>query len=112
MNSTPGRLAGGGIRELPESMRAGILRRLKEDQGKRFRIKSARYRISGFRDPDSGEWVTRNPRNGNYYRVKDGRHRTEVRPTPQIIARSNMLALEVEIDRGKGPRIYYVSVPK
>lgn len=112
LNSTPGRLAGSGIRTLPESKVAGILKRLKVQQGRGFRVKSARYRVTGFRDPGSGEWVSRNPRNGNYYRVRNGRHRTQVRPTPELLARTDMLALEVEIDRGKGPRIYYVSIPK
>lgn len=111
MNSTPGRLTGSGIRPLPESMIDGMLRRLKQQQGRGFRVKSARYRITGFRDPDSGGWVSRNPRNGNYYLVRSGRHRTKVRPTPQLLARTDMMALEVEVDRGKGPRIYYVSVP-
>lgn len=112
MNSTPGRLSGGGIRRLPDEKIAAMLKRLKVQQGRGFRVKSVRYRISGFRDPDSGQWITRNPRNGTYYRVRDGRHRTKVRPTPELIRRSDMLALEVEVDRGKGARVYYVSVPQ
>lgn len=112
MNSTPGRLSGGGIRPLPRPMLDFLLQRLKDQQGKGYRVKSARYRVTGFRDPESGDWVSRNPRNGTYYRVKDGRHRIKVRPTKEILARTNLLALEVEIDRGKGPRIYYISVPR
>ena len=112
MDSKPGRLTGRGIRPIPDAQIDAMLRRLKVQQGRGFRVTSARYRISGFRDPDSGQWITRNPRNGNYYRVRDGRHRTQVRPTPEILRRSDMLALEVEIDRGKGPTIYYVSVPQ
>lgn len=112
MNSVPGRLTGGGIRTIPEAKRAGMLRRLKIQQGKGFRVVSIRYRVTGFRDPESGDWVSRNPRNGSYYRMRDGRHRTKVRPTAEMLAQTNLMALEVEVDRGKGSRIYYVSVPK
>ena len=112
MNSKPGRLSGGGIRTLPADRVDGMLRRIKaEGSGKSRKVRSVRYRITGFRDPDSQQWVSRNPRNGNYYRVRDGRHRTKVRPTGDMIRRTDMLSLEVEVDRGREPRIYYLSVP-
>lgn len=110
MDSKPGRLTGGGIRTLPAEKRAGMLRRLKLEQGRGFRVTSVRYRITGFRDPGSGEWIVRNPRNGNYYRQHAGRHRTPVRPTPELVSRADMMSLEVEVDRGHGPTIYYVSM--
>lgn len=112
MNSVPGTLRGSGIRPLPPAMLDRMLRRIKEHgSGKSRRLRSARYRVTGFRDPNSGQWVSRNPRNGHYYRMRDGRHTTKVRPTVGLLKRSDMLALEVEIDRGKGARIYYVSIP-
>lgn len=124
MHSTPGRLTGAGIRRLPQERVAGMLARLKVQQGKGFRVAGVRYRVAGFRDPDSGDWVSRDPRNGQYYAVhgsargarkaagQAARHRTQVRPTAELLSRSNMLSLEVEVDRGKGPRVYHVSVPR
>lgn len=110
MHSEPGRLTGAGIRPLPASLRERLLDRARDRAGKRIRLKSARYRVTGFRDPDSGAWVSRNPRNGNYYKQDAGKHRTKLRPTVELLARSDVLALEVEIDRGQGPRIYHMSV--
>lgn len=113
MQTEHGRLTGSGIRTLPEAKVDAFLARLKVDQGRKFRVRSVRYRITGFRDPNGGDWVSRNPRNGQYYRVRGGRHRTQVRPTPELLARTDMMALEVEVDRGgnAGPTIYHVSVP-
>lgn len=112
MNSRPGRLSGGQIRTLPPDRVEGMLRRIKlEGSGKSRKVKSVRYRISGFRNPDDGSWISRNPRNGQYYQLHDGRHRTRARPTPEMLARSDMLALEVEITRVKGSRVYFVSIP-
>lgn len=111
MNSTPGRLRGSGIRTLPSERIPPMLERLKIRHRKGFRVRSVRYRIAGFRDPDTGGWISRNPRNGSYYLMAAGRHRTKVRPSVELLSRSNMLSLEVEIDRGKGARIYYVSLP-
>lgn len=111
MNSSPGRLRGSGIRTLSHERIPAMLERLKIRHHKTYRVESVRYRISGFRDPDTGGWISRNPRNGNYYLMADGRHRTKVRPTVELLSRSDMLALEVEIDRGKGARIYYTSIP-
>lgn len=111
MNSEPGRLRGSGIRSLPSDRIAPMLARLKIRHDKGFRVKSVRYRVCGFRDPDTGGWVSRNPRNGTFYLMHDGRHRTKVRPTTELLSRSPMLALEVEIDRGKGPRIFHISAP-
>lgn len=113
MNSRPGTLTGAGIRKLPADRVDGMLRRIKETgSGVKRQVKSVRYRISGFRNPDNGEWIQRNPRNGHYYMVRAGRHRTQVRPTADMIGRSDMIALEVEVDRGRGnQRVYYVSVP-
>lgn len=90
-----------------------MLRRIREEgSGKRRKLRSVRYRITGFRDPQTGGWITRNPRNGTYYIAKDGRHRTNVRPTQDMIRSTDMIALEVEVDRGAGnSRIYYLSVP-
>lgn len=88
-----------------------MLARLKIRHRKGFRVKQVRYRIVGFRDPHTGGWVSRNPRNGSYYMVRSGRHRTKVRPTAEILKRTSMIALEVELDRGQGSRIYYVSLP-
>lgn len=112
MNSKPGSLTGSGIRNLPADRVDGLLRRIREvGSGKKRRVRSVRYRITGFRNPDSGLWVSRNPRNGHYYVVANGRHQTEVKPTGEMISRTDMLALEVEIDRGQGARVYYVSLP-
>lgn len=98
-----------------------MLRRIKlEGSGKRRRVRSVRYRVTGFRDPGSGDWVSRDPRNGHYYRIPKGegknrkpqRRYTEVRPTQEMIAATDMIALEVEIDRGgDSSRVYYISVP-
>lgn len=113
MDSRPGRLTGGGIRTLPADRVAGMLRRIKvEGSGKNRKVRTVRYRITGLRDPGSGDWVSRNPRNGHYYRVINGRHQTRVRPTGAMVSQTDMIALEVEVDRGgPEPRIYYVSVP-
>lgn len=122
MNSTPGRLTGGGIRRLPADRIPPMLARLKIRHKKGFRVKSARYRITGFRGP-SGEWISRDPKTGRYYKLSGraragserraagqaARRRTEVKPTAEILRQSDMFQFEVEIDRGQGPRIYYVS---
>lgn len=116
MDSRPGRLTGGGIRTLPPNRVAGMLRRIKEHgSGKRRRVESVRYRITGFRDPDTGGWISRNPGNGQYYRIAGpgqrggaGRHRTPVRPTRDMIRRTDLISFEVEITRQE-PRVYYVS---
>lgn len=112
----PGRLTGSGIRELPEGPRENMLRRLKLDTGKNKRVDRVRYRITGFFDAQ-GSWIVRNPRNGQYYRYRPkgspelpGRHRTPVRPTAQLLKRSSRLAIEVEVDRGRGPRVYYTTL--
>lgn len=112
MDSRPGKLTGGGIRTLPANRVEGMLRRIKQQgSGKSRRVRSVRYRVTGFRDPDSGLWVSRNPHNGHYYLVRAGRHRTRVRPTGDMMRRTDMIALEVEVDRGQGASVYYVSVP-
>jgi hypothetical protein len=119
MNSTHGYLTGGGIRTLAPDRVDGMLRRIKvSGSGKSRRVAGVRYRISGFRDlsADSaayGQWVRRNPRNGQYYRERDGKHRTPVRPTGDMIRLTDMIALEVEVTRtaGSTPTIYYVSIP-
>lgn len=125
MNSTPGRLSGGRIRRVPADKIDAMLQRLKLEQGRNYRVKSMRYRITGLRDPESGGWISRDPANGNYYLVggkpragtkrratgQPARRRTQIRPTPDMIRQTDMLSFEVEIDRGKGPRIYYVSTP-
>lgn len=111
-NDKPGTLSGSGIRTLPLDRVDSILRHIKEARsGKSRRIRSVRYRVTGFRNPDGGDWISRNPRNGQYYRVADGRHRTPIRPNGDMMRRTDMIALEVEIDRGQGSRIHYVSVP-
>lgn len=114
MNSSPGRLRGSGIRNLPEDRIGNMLQRIKVGgSGKSRRVQSVRYRVTGFRDPDSGGWISRNPRNGHYYLVADGRHRTRIRPSGDMIRRTDLVSLEVEVNRGgkHEPRIYYVSVP-
>lgn len=121
MNSHPGKLTGGGIRELPAERRAGMLQRIKvEGSGKSRRVRSVRYRVTGFRDPDTGMWVSRDPKTGRYFSIlgggvgsKRGRHKTSSRPTGEKLARSDLISLEVEVDRGgkDGARIYFVSIP-
>lgn len=110
MNSHKGRLRGGGIRTLPEDRIAGMLLRIKlEGSGKNRRVQGIRYRITGFRHPDTSLWVSRNPRNGQYYTISGGRHHG-VKPNEDLISRTDLVSLEVEIDRGRGnSRIYYVS---
>lgn len=90
-----------------------MLARIKADgSGKSRRVRSVRYRVTGFRDPSSGGWISRNPRNGHYYLVRAGRHRTRVRPTGEMMRATDLISLEVEVDRGGGnERVYYVSVP-
>lgn len=111
-NGRPGRLRGGQIRQLPEETRRRILGRVKEDTGSGRRLKSARYRVTGYRDGD-GRWIVRNPRSGHYgYRVGEGKKRKwrSVRPVEADVQRSRSLTVEVELDRGQGPRIYYTTV--
>lgn len=110
MDSEPGRLRGSGIRPLPEWLQDRLLQRARDRAGKRIRLRSARYRVTGFRDPGSGAWVSRNPKNGHYYRRDAGRHRTKLRPTLETLSKSDTIALEVELDRGQGPRIYYTTL--
>lgn len=116
MKSQPGRLHGSGIRPLPDELRERILAAAQDKTGRRLRLYSARYRVTGFRDPGSGAWIQRNPRNGQYYaRFGPGlsggaRHRTQVRPTLARLRRAGKVAVEVELDRGGGPHIYYTTV--
>lgn len=113
MNSKPGKLTGGGIRTMPPEKVGHMLRRIKESgSGKSRRVRSVRYRITGFRDMRTGDWISRNPRNGQYYVEKDGSHRTQIRPTAAMIQQTNMVALEVEVTRqGDKSVIYYFSTP-
>jgi hypothetical protein len=109
MNSRPGRLTGGHIRELPGEMRRELLRDVKSDTGKSKRLVSARYRVTGYRN-GAGAWVARDAKLGNYaYKgPKGGRRR--VKPAADVIRRSPVVAVEVELDRGRGPKIYYTTI--
>ncbi len=113
MTDVPGRLKGSGIRTLPADRVAGMLRRIKAEHGKTRRVRSVRYRVNGFRDPKSKGWVSRNPRNGQYYLKRDGAHRTPLRPTPEILRATDRISLEIEVTRISGgeSRIYFITIP-
>lgn len=116
MNSQPGTLTGSGIRRLPAQRIRGMVRRIKAHDPKLPPVKSVRYRVTGFRNPDTGVWISRNAQNGHYYQIVGGineRHSTRVKPTADHLRRTNMLSLEVEILRHgqREGRIYYLSVP-
>lgn len=109
MNSRPGRLTGGGIRPLPDELRRRLVAQARERTGQNVRLRSARYRVVGYRN-SAGAWVQRNPRNGHYFvRTPAGRRRT-VKPDAEQISRSQMVSVELELDRGRGPRIYYTTL--
>lgn len=112
VDGIPGRLSGAGIRTLKGAQREAILARIQAKQpGRKLNVRSVRYRVTGFRDPASGQWVRRNPRNGHYYRRLPGhRHNTQLRPTPSMLARSPLIAVEVEADLGNGPRLHYTTL--
>jgi hypothetical protein len=109
MNSRPGRLTGNGIRPLPDALRRKIIRDVKEDTGKGRRLTSARYRVTGYRN-GAGAWVTRDPRTGKYWVRGPKGGKRPVKVDGSMVAASAVVAVEVELDRGRGPRIYYTTV--
>jgi hypothetical protein len=120
----PGELRGSGIRTLsPEQAEKWLGVARQRAGGRRLRMRSARYRVTGFRDASSGAWVQR-ARDGKYYKVEGrarsgsararagqpGRHATELRPTVELLKRSDRISVEIEVDRGQGPRLYYTTI--
>lgn len=106
MNSRPGSLKGSHIRRLP----ARYLTRF-EAKG-RASITSARYRVTGYRDPQ-GAWVSRVKVNsaGSYgYRRRIAGKLLVVKPTDREMRRSALIAVEVEITRGDTPTVYYTTL--
>ena len=105
MNSRPGKLTGRHVRKLPQR----LLRQWDPDG----RVVSARYRVTGYRDLE-GAWVSRaklgesGKRYG--YRRRVAGKLLRVEPTDEVLRRSPLVAVEVEIDRGDGPTVYFTTL--
>lgn len=102
MNSEQRTLTGRHIRRLPSKAAAKF-----EQKG--LPIVRARYRVTGFRDLQ-GRWIVRNSKTGQYRPAGAARGRA-IKPSDEMVRRSALVAVEVEITRrGERPVVYYTTL--
>jgi hypothetical protein len=106
MNSRPGKLTGRGVKRLPPELQRRLSTETRD-------ASNARYRVTGFRD-GQGRWVHRTKvgtRKGQPtwgYRTK--REGLLVKPSNDMLRRSDLISVEIEVDLGQGPRVYFTTV--